>query len=643
MSSIPDDIVERVKNEANIVDVVGDYVRLRRMGRNWVGLCPFHDDKKPSMHVEPVKGIFKCFACGEGGNVFTFLMKINGWNFPETVKNLANVLGIEVPEEKRPSRDTEERERLVAAMKDAARLYNGVLKSDEGELALAYFRGRGFTDETIALFGLGYAPESWDWLMNGMIAAGYSPDELEKSGLIIKRTGRDGYYDRFRGRAMFPVFEASGRLVGFGARRMGEDPDQPKYINSPETPLYNKSRVLYGLFQAKDTIRKEAYALMVEGYADVISLHQAGVKTAIATSGTALAREHAELISRFTSRVLLIFDSDLAGEKATEKGIDVLISNGLDVGVVRLPDGEDPDTFVRKYGADELRKRIGEARSFIEYLARLKKNRGDFDSPDRQAEAIRSLVATIALIPDRLKRELYVNKLASDYHLGEGLIAKELEKATGQAVRRHDRRTQQAGPHQGGDPGPMPSGEAPPDLTPAKRVGMTPQKMRELEEPQGFPAWELKLAQVLSIGEPLLLQEVFNHVTAEDFTHPLIGRFIDLILAHYVNQKSFSIDELSLEELSEEMRGLIGLISVDRETISEFWRENDPDFREPSQWKIARDCLVRLQQEKIDRAFQTAQEKLMQANMTEEESMTLFKEIDELGRRKQALNGLIGG
>lgn len=630
MPGITDEIIERVKHEANIVDVVGDYVRLRRSGKNWLGLCPFHDDKRPSMHVEPVRGIFKCFACGEGGNVFTFLMKLNNWTFPETVRNLAVQLGIEVPEERAERKDYGERERLITALKEAARRYHQVLRSDAGEHALAYFRGRGFSDETINRFGLGYSPEEWRFLLDEMTKGGYTPEELEKAGLVIKGQSGSNWYDRFRGRAMFPIFEATGRLVGFGARRMNDDPDQPKYINSPDSVIYNKSRVLYGLFQAKDAIRKEGYALFVEGYADVISLHQAGVATAVATCGTAMAREHASLITRYTNRVILVFDSDLAGEKATERGIDVLIAGGLDVSVARLPEGEDPDTFIRRYGADEFRRRIADARSFIEFRARLLQNRGDFDSPERQSEAIRSLVRTIALIPDRLKRELYVNKLATDFHIGEGLMFRELEQATGVANRRRERenRLPPARP-----PVPEEKEIVPVKAEPAFLVKKEPITVAS------FPSDEFQLVQVLSIGDSQMLEHTFERIDAADFTHPMLREYVDLILAHYVNQHSFALEDLVLEDLPPELRQVVTLLAVEQETISDFWRENDPDYKERNPWKIARDCMIRIRLEKIERESQHWEGLLR--DLSHEEKLPVFKRLTELWEERKELQELV--
>ena len=630
MASIPDEIVERVKSDANIVDVVGDYVRLRKSGKNWVGLCPFHDDKKPSMHVEPVRGIFKCFACGEGGNVFTFLMKINGWTFPETVRNLAAELGIEIPETGVRTAAMEEGERLVNALRDAARRYHDNLFDDRSEHALAYFRSRGFSPETIRSFGLGYAPDEWDWMLNQLTEAGYSPQELERAGLVIPRKGGPGgFYDRFRGRALFPIFEATGRMVGFGGRRMGEDENQPKYINSPDSRIYNKSRVLYGLYQAKEAIRKEGHALFVEGYADVVSLHQAGVRTAIATCGTAVATEHASLISRYTSRAVLIFDSDQAGERATERGITTLISGGLDVAVARLPEGEDPDSFVRKHGAAELQARVRDARPFIEYLARLYHARGDFNDPERTSRAIRSLVETIAQIPDRLRQELYVNSLAVEYHLSESILARELEKATGQKSARSAAPPVRYREH----PDEAPPPESPPETTlPVRR-----------EDPIEFPPAELKLVQALAHGDTVLLKETFERIDESDFTHPLLRQFVNLVLAHYMNHAEFSLDDLPVEELPEDLRKFVTSLSIERETVSDFWRENDPDYREPNIWKIARDCLVTMQLEKLGRDEDRLLSRLREENLDQSDVEEILQGVSDLARRRRDLHALLYG
>lgn len=666
MSSIPNEIVERVRLEANIVDVISDYVRLRRTGKNWTGLCPFHDDKRPSFAVEPVRGIYKCFSCGKGGNVFTFLTEKNGWTFPEAVRHLAAQLGIEIPEDRADREQYTENERIAAAIRQAARFYFRTLRSDAGLPAQAYFKGRGFTDETILRFGLGYAPDEWEALLKHLAEQGFTNQELEKAGLILKREGRAGWYDRFRGRTMFPIFGATGRVVGFGARRMKEDPDQPKYINTPETPIYQKSRVLYGLFQAKDSIRKRELALFVEGYADVISLHQAGVDIAIATCGTAMTPDHAELIRRYTNRVVLIFDSDRAGEAATERGIDVLLRQGLDVSVMRLPNGEDPDTFVQKFGAKEFESRVAASVSFLEFRARAMKAAGDFDAPERKADAIRSIVGAIALIPDTLKRELYVQKLAADYHLPEALLTQELARAVGTQSARRPR--QASAPTQTATPAELPASadatqaESGAEIVAAPAIPTAPQQevtapslqpslLRTPITQAELPAEEFGLLKVLVRGDQQLLEHVFAHIDPDDFTHHATRQLVGVILAHYVNQRSFVWDDLLMEEMNPELRDLVTLLAIERETISTHWSRWDPELREPNHWKIARDCLVRIAKASERRQFQTIQEELLklEGDQTlgeeerEEKKMIYFQRIRELNDWHRNLSALQEG
>ncbi|HVZ37691.1 MAG TPA: DNA primase [Candidatus Kapabacteria bacterium] len=610
MAGIPEEIVERVKSEVNIVDVVSDYIRLRRTGKNWLGLCPFHDDSKPSLHVEPVRGIFKCFACGKGGNVFTFLMELNGWTFPETVRNLAQSLGIEIPEDERERKGFSEHERLAAAVRDAALFFQQTLRSEAGAVGLAYFRKRGFNDETIMRFGLGYAPEDWETLLKHLSRIGYSSDELERAGLVIRREGRTGHYDRFRGRTIFPIFNPTGRILGFGARRMNEDPDQPKYINSPDSPIYHKSRLLYGLFQAKDTIRRGGVAVVVEGYVDVISLHQAGVRSAIATCGTAMAAEHADLIARYCSRVVLVFDSDKAGQSATERGIDVLLRKGLDVSVLRLPDGEDPDTFVQRFGAKEFEGRVERSTSFLEFLARTMKQAGDFDAPDRAAEAVRSIVGTIALIPDALKRELYAQKIAADYFLPEALLAEELDRALGTQGRRRRDLPARSVPDRRERPAPDAASYQPHpgmDLVAQGDEGISALAPRKPLVRSELPAAEVGLLSVLVEGDTQMLEHVFARIDPDDFSHPLTKELVGLILGHYVNQRSFSIDELVMEDLSSDLRDLVTLLAIEQESISTYWSRQDIDTSPPNPWRVARDCMIRIVSERLERETRSLQ------------------------------------
>jgi DNA primase len=347
---IPDEKIDEIRNASDIVDLISSYVSLKKRGKNYTGLCPFHKEKTPSFSVSPGKQMFYCFGCGKGGNVISFIMEHDKVSFLEAVRALADRVGISLPSDSPGDADkSTEQEALYALCREAqARFQHNLLESVEGKLALEYFRHRGFSDETIRLFGLGYSLNSWEDIAGMVRGKGLSLDQADRAGLLVRREDGSGFYDRFRGRAMFPIVSTSGRPIGFGARKMREDDPLGKYINSPETPIYDKSRVLYGLFQAKEAIREREFAIMVEGYADLISVYQAGTRNIVASSGTALTEEQVQLLSHYTKRITLVYDADSAGSKATIRGVDLIIARGLDVNVVELPTGEDPDSFVRK-------------------------------------------------------------------------------------------------------------------------------------------------------------------------------------------------------------------------------------------------------------------------------------------------------
>ena len=363
---IADDKIDEVRNANDIIEVVSRYVGLKKRGKNYIGLCPFHKEKTPSFTVSAEKQMYHCFGCGKGGNLFTFLMEMDKVSFVEAVRSLASKAGIMIPEETAPMTEEQtEFENYYAICRFAGmHFFRNLTETEEGKEALNYFYKRGFTDEIIRTFGLGYSMNSWDAFVLKAEAEGFKTEDILKVGLA--RVRDDGsLYDYFRGRAMFPIFSTAGRVIGFGARKMREDDAiAGKYINSPESPLYNKSRVLFGLFHSKDAIRQEDNALMVEGYADLISLYQAGIRNVVASSGTALTEEQLTLIGRYSKNLTLVYDADSAGSSATVRGIDLALEHNLNVRIVELPEGEDPDSFVQKHGGNEFRERLANAISF---------------------------------------------------------------------------------------------------------------------------------------------------------------------------------------------------------------------------------------------------------------------------------------
>ena len=435
--------IDEVKNRLDIVDVISDFITLKKSGQNYKGLSPFTNEKTPSFFVVPAKGIFKDFSSGKGGDSFTFLMEHEGMSYVEAIRFLAKKYGVEIKETIANEAETaqqSEREGLYILMNFAREYYHSILlQNEEGRsIGLSYFRERGFNDKTIERFELGYALNGWESFSEEAISKGYSRNLLEKTGLIVKKEdGPDGYriYDRFRGRVIFPIHNISGKVIAFGARMLGKKDqqpgkqgNQPKYINSPETEIYHKSDVLYGLFQAKNDIRQNDNCYLVEGYTDVISLHQAGVYNVVSSSGTALTEEQIKLIRRFSENVTVLFDGDAAGIKAALRGIDLILKAGLNVRVVLFPDGEDPDSYSRKLGTSDFQKFLKENRKdFISFKSDLFAAEAGSD-PIRKAESIKEIVTSIALIPDPVKRSVYIQETSNMLKIGEGVLISELNK-----------------------------------------------------------------------------------------------------------------------------------------------------------------------------------------------------------------------
>lgn len=425
--------IDEVKNRVDIVDVVGDFVSLKRSGQNYKALSPFTNEKTASFYVVPAKGIFKDFSSGKGGDGITFVMEHEGMSYLEAIRYLAKKYGVEIKEEEGRSEQEKasqsERDSLYILMNFAKDHYKDLLlKSDEGKsIGLSYFRERGFNDRTIEKFELGYSLNEWDNLTRTATGKGYTEDMLEKAGLLIRKD-EGKKYDRFRGRVIFPVHNLSGKVIAFGARILTKEKDQPKYINSPETEIYHKSNVLYGLYQAKNEIRKYEFCYLVEGYTDVISMHQADVENVIASSGTALTEEQIKLMRRFTENVTVLYDGDAAGIKAAVRGIDLVLKGGLNVRIVLLPDGEDPDSYSRKHGSTEFKKFLSEhTQDFISFKISLYSKEASND-PIKKAEAIREIVATIGVIPDPIKRSVYIQETSRLLNIQESVLLSELNK-----------------------------------------------------------------------------------------------------------------------------------------------------------------------------------------------------------------------
>ncbi len=428
---IRQDTIAKILDAARVEEVVGEFVSLKKKGANYTGLCPFHNEKTPSFYVSPVKGIYKCFGCSASGTSVRFLMEHEHYTYPEALRYLAKKYNIEVEEHEQTAEDIKaagERESLYSVTALAASFFTETLWETEPgrSIALSYFEEREFTHATITKFGLGFAPDSWDALYKYAATKGYKPEYLEKAGLVIAKDG--SHIDRFRNRVIFPIHNLSGRVIGFGGRILTREKNLAKYINSPESEIYHKTNVLYGISFAKKDIAALDNCYLVEGYTDVISMHQAGITNVVASSGTSLTTEQIKLIKRYTSNVTILYDGDVAGIKASFRGIDMVLQEALNVRIVLFPDGEDPDSFSRKKRPEEVKAYITtQANDFIVFKTNLLLKEAEGD-PIKRAGLIKEIISSIALIPDAIIREAYVRECSSLMDMREQTLIFELNK-----------------------------------------------------------------------------------------------------------------------------------------------------------------------------------------------------------------------
>lgn len=431
--------IARILEEARIEEVIGEFVKLKKSGQNYKGLSPFTTERNPSFYVSPAKGIYKCFSSGKGGNVVNFLMEHEHFTYPEALQYLAKKYGIEIEVDASTPEETQaesERETLFQVTAFAQKFFtDNLLETDAGKaIGLAYLKGRDFKTDTIQKFQLGYSSDTWDAFTRHALDNGFKLEYLEKTGLTITKDGRS--YDRFRGRVIFPVHNISGRVLGFGGRTLLSDENVPKYVNSPESDIYNKSQILYGLYFAKSAIIRLDNCFLVEGYTDVISLHQAGIENVVASSGTALTEEQIRLIKRYTPNITILYDGDPAGIKASFRGIDMVLEQGMNVRIVLFPDGEDPDSFARKHRREELEElTVKGAQDFIRFKTSLllKEAAGD---PIKRATLIKEIVSSISLIPDPIYRSVYIKECSALLEVQEQALMASLNRMLYQRNRR---------------------------------------------------------------------------------------------------------------------------------------------------------------------------------------------------------------
>ena len=436
--------INQVFETSRVEDVIGDFVQLKRSGSNFKGLSPFSDERTPSFMVSPAKQIWKDFSSGKGGSVVSFLMEHESYSYPEAIKFLANKYGIEIDETEQTDEEKEanEKRESLFIINDFARDYfvEYLHQTDEGKsIGLSYLRQRNFTDNTIKTFELGLAPDEWTALADASQKNGFDDDLVAQTGLIIKK--EDKKFDRFKGRLMFPIHSLSGRILGFGGRILKENKKAAKYLNSPESPIYDKSSVLYGIYFAKRSIVKEDNCYLVEGYTDVIQLYQNGVENVVSSSGTALTPQQARLIYRFTKNITLVYDGDRAGIEAALRGVDVLLAQGLNVNISVLPEEDDPDSFAQKYEADEIKAYLEEqSKDIVTFKAEVLSKKGK-DNPSDRAEVVYDVINSIAKIPDEIQQDFYIKKCSSILEVAEDKLFAALSQAIARDQKQHQKRS----------------------------------------------------------------------------------------------------------------------------------------------------------------------------------------------------------
>ncbi|MBX7153138.1 DNA primase [bacterium] len=512
---IPQHKIDEIKQATDIVELIGSYVTLKLRGRNYVGLCPFHNEKTPSFTVSPDKQIFYCFGCGTGGDAFSFIKTYEKVSYPEAIRTLAERAHIELPAFQADKDENSEIEALYFVYKTAARFYYDQLQSSAGQAARDYLRKRGFDEKTLKSFGVGYAPDEWDALARWTQSQRIDLKILEKGGLITAKSG--GYYDRFRHRLIFPIFNISGRVIAFGGRLLREEPNSPKYLNSPEHPIYHKGKTLYGLSHAKDAVRRQDNMIIVEGYADCLSLHQFGVTNVTASSGTAFTMDQANLIRRFTQNVTLIYDGDDAGIRAAERGGALMLEAGLNVHIVVLPDKHDPDSYIRKEGVTAFESLIQKGLGYIDFRIAMWNHQNKLDSVNARTNAIRELLNIVARINDAIKRDLFVKEIASKMGVDAALVQKELRSVTRHAT---------------------PGDERP-------KITVTPVAVVKPPISERITKAERNILRTLLAGQRRDADHVFSYIRADEFQNDAIRKVVEWVFNRFMLNEPFSSDHIS--------------------------------------------------------------------------------------------------
>ena len=540
--AFPPSFLDELTARNPIEEVVGQYVSLKRSGANLFGLCPFHGEKTASFSVAPDKGIYYCFGCHKGGSVINFEMEIEGLSYPDAVRALAKRVGMEVPEDEQYQSRYRQQERLWALSKEAARFFNAQLYAPSGAEGLAYAQKRGMPKSTLTKFGIGFAPNSWNALIDAMHAKGYTDEELKEAGLVSVSQKTGNIYDRFRNRLMFPIIDVRGNVIGFGGRVM--DNSTPKYLNSPETIIFNKRKNLFALNLAKKS--KLGYLILVEGYMDAVALHQYGFDCAVASLGTSLTEEHAVLLSRYTEQVVLIYDGDEAGQNATKRAIPMLEKAGLQVKVLQMRDAKDPDEFLRKFGADRFKLLLEESSNRVEYQLKAIMKKYDLRSDEERVKFISEAADFVSSLSNAVQREVYGTRAAEATGISYEAMKIEVNKAFKRRIAREKKKQEKI------------------NLSPAQNLQPKSRKFH-YDNVKSAMAEESIIAMALK--EPALLDQT-RDLKSVEFSSDVLGRAYAQLVQRHREGMEVTLGGLA-DFTSEEMSHIAGILQRQQGPISE--------------------------------------------------------------------------
>lgn len=547
---IPQEKFDEIAQSNDIVDVISGYIQVKKRGKSFLALCPFHPDKHPSLNISQQKQVYHCFSCKASGNVYTFVQNYEKITFMDAVEKLAQRAGIELRIKSKDPDLSSEISKLFEINKAAAKYFYRNLQNlsgNEREFIYNYLGQRNIDSKLMEKFGIGYSLKSWDGLLNHFLEENiFNKNEIAKAGLLIKKENEENnFHDRFRGRLMFPIFNENDKVVGFGGRKLYEDDLGGKYINSPESKIYSKSKTLYGLNFAKEKIRYSDYVILVEGYMDLISMCKFGIENVVASSGTALTEEQVKLISRYTKNIYILFDSDFAGIKAAQRGIEIILEAGLDLSVITLPEGEDPDSFLNKFGKAEFEKYISKRKSVINFISELYENENKLESVNDKTNFIKEIINYIGKIPDSIKRALYIKEISRLYSIYESDLRDELDKAVKENKSRSFPKTSLVVPQT------------------KIRNGNTDSKNKIFPE-------ERDLINLFINGNDEAVNYLENNLETDSIKDQTILKIIEYFLDEYINNGKIELSKALNDMESDEAKILITNVAMNRHEVSYF-------------------------------------------------------------------------